>query len=73
MFLAEGLRIIVEARDSGRLPEIIAFSAAGAEQHPLAAEIIAATEFARAARHRDQPGHPRQDVGQGHPQMLLGA
>ena len=43
LFLAEGLRIIAEARDSGRLPEIIAFSAAGAG-HPLAAEIIAATE-----------------------------
>ncbi|MGI8611800.1 MAG: TrmH family RNA methyltransferase [Sphingomicrobium sp.] len=43
LFLAEGLRILAEARDSGRLPEIIAFSAAGAE-HPLAAEIIAATE-----------------------------
>ena len=43
LFLAEGLRIIAEARDSGSLPEIIAFSAAGAG-HPLAAEIIAATE-----------------------------
>jgi TrmH family RNA methyltransferase len=45
LFLAEGLRIITEARDSGRLPEIIAFSAEGA-RHPLAAEIIAATEAA---------------------------
>ena len=35
LFLAEGLRIIAEARDSGRLPEIIAFSASGAD-HPLA-------------------------------------
>src|SRR3569833_2402896 len=40
LFLAEGLRIIAEARDSGRLPEIVAFSAEGA-RHPLAAEIIA--------------------------------
>ena len=45
LFLAEGLRIIAEAHDSGRLPEIIACSAAGAA-HPLAAEIIAATEAA---------------------------
>ncbi|HEX6603326.1 MAG TPA: RNA methyltransferase, partial [Sphingomicrobium sp.] len=45
LFLAEGLRIIAEARDSGRLPEIIAFSAEGAK-HPLAAEIIAAAEAA---------------------------
>ena len=36
LFLAEGLRILAEARDSGRLPEIIAFSAEGAS-HPLAA------------------------------------
>jgi TrmH family RNA methyltransferase len=45
LFLAEGLRIITEARDSGRLPEILMFSAEGA-RHPLAAEIIAATEAA---------------------------
>ena len=43
LFLAEGLRIIAEARDSGQLPEIIAFSAEGA-RHPLAAEIIDAAE-----------------------------
>src|SRR5205085_9691142 len=43
LFLAEGLRILTEARDSGRLPEILAFSAEGA-RHPLAADIIAATE-----------------------------
>ena len=42
LFLAEGLRIITEARDSDRLPELIMFSAEGA-RHPLAAEIIAAT------------------------------
>jgi TrmH family RNA methyltransferase len=45
LFLAEGLRILAEARDSGRLPEIVAFSPEGA-RHPLAAEIIAATEAA---------------------------
>ena len=45
MFLAEGLRIMAEARDSGFLPEIIAFADEGAK-HPLAAPIIAATEAA---------------------------
>ena len=45
LFLAEGLRILTEARDSGHLPEIVAFSAEGAK-HPLAAEIISATEAA---------------------------
>jgi len=33
LFLAEGLRIIAEARDSGMLPEILAFSRHGAA-HP---------------------------------------
>ena len=33
LFLAEGLRILTEARDSGRLPEIVAFSAEGARTH----------------------------------------
>ncbi|HVL78850.1 MAG TPA: RNA methyltransferase, partial [Sphingomicrobium sp.] len=45
LFLAEGLRIVAEARDSGMLPEIIAFAPEGAG-HPLAMEIIAATEAA---------------------------
>ena len=40
LFLAEGLRILAEARDSGTLPEIVAFSSAGGV-HPLAAEIVA--------------------------------
>ncbi|HET9336490.1 MAG TPA: RNA methyltransferase, partial [Sphingomicrobium sp.] len=43
MFLAEGLRILAEARDSGSLPEIVAYSPAGGI-HPLAGEIIAAAE-----------------------------
>ncbi len=47
MFLAEGLRVMAEARDSGVLPEIVAFADEGAK-HPLAAEIIAAAEAAGA-------------------------
>ncbi len=46
------------------LPEIIAFSSAGAE-HPLAAEIIAATEAAGGEAIETDPGHPVEDVGQG--------
>ena len=42
MFLAEGLRIIADGRESGRLPEIIVFSDEGAK-HPLAGEIIVET------------------------------
>lgn len=45
LFLAEGLRILEEAREAGRLPEIIAFADEGA-RHPLARQIIAETEAA---------------------------
>jgi TrmH family RNA methyltransferase len=72
LFLAEGLRIIAEARDSGRLPEIIAFSAQGAE-HPLAAEIIAATEAAGGEAIETTPDILSKMSGKDNPQMLLGA
>jgi len=72
MFLAEGLRIIAEARDSGRLPEIIAFSPEGAK-HPLAAEIIAATEAAGGEAIETSPEILSKMSGKDNPQMLLGA
>ena len=59
LFLAEGLRIVAEARDSGQLPEIVAFSAEGA-RHPLAAEIIAATEAQAGKRSRLRPTSSRK-------------
>jgi len=72
LFLAEGLRIIAEARDSGRLPEIIAFSAEGA-RHPLAAEIIAATEAAGGEAIETTAEILTKMSGKDNPQMLLGA
>src|SRR5215212_3692285 len=72
LLLGEGLRIIAEARDSGRLPEIIAFSAAGAE-HPFAAEIIAATEAAGGEAIETSPEILSKMSGKDNPQMLLGA
>ena len=72
LFLAEGLRIITEARDSGRLPEIIAFSAEGAK-HPLAAEIIMATETAGGDAIETTPEILSKMSGKDNPQMLLGA
>jgi TrmH family RNA methyltransferase len=72
MFLAEGLRIIAEARDSGRLPEIIAFSGEGAK-HPLAAEIIAATEAAGGEAIETTTDILSKMSGKDNPQMLLGA
>ena len=72
LFLAEGLRILTEARDSGRLPEIVAFSAEGAK-HPLADEIIAATEAAGGDAIETTPEILSKMSGKDNPQTLLGA
>ena len=72
LFLAEGLRILTEARDSGRLPEIVAFSAEGS-RHPLAAQIIAATEAAGGDAIETTPHILSKMSGKDNPQMLLGA
>jgi RNA methyltransferase, TrmH family len=72
LFLAEGLRIVTEARDSGLLPEIIAFSPEGA-RHPLAAEIIAATEARGGDAIETTPDILSKMSGKDNPQMLLGA
>src|SRR4030095_1129986 len=72
LFLAEGLRILAEARDSGRLPEIIAFSVHGAA-HPLAGEIIAAAEAAGAEAIEVPPDLLAKMRRKDNPQMLLGA
>ena len=72
LFLAEGLRILTEARDSGRLPEIVAFSAEGAK-HPLAAEIISAAEAQGAEAIEVPPDLLSKMSGKDNPQMLLGA
>ncbi|MFL6830806.1 MAG: TrmH family RNA methyltransferase [Sphingomicrobium sp.] len=72
LFLAEGLRILAEARDSGRLPEIVAFSPEGAK-HPLAAEIIAAAEAAGGEAIETPPEILSKMSGKDNPQMLLGA
>src|SRR5688500_4268107 len=72
LFLAEGLRILAEARDSGRLPEIIAYSAAGGV-HPLAAEIIAAAEAQGADVIETTPDILSKMAGKDNPQVTLGA
>ena len=72
LFLAEGLRIITEARDSGQLPQILMFSADGA-RHPLAAEIIAATEAAGGDTIETTPDILSKTSGKDNPQMLVAA
>jgi TrmH family RNA methyltransferase len=72
LFLAEGLRIIAEARDSGRLPEIIAFAPEGGS-HSLAAEIITATEAAGGEAIETTPDILSKMSGKDNPQMLVAA
>ena len=72
LFLAEGLRILAEARDSGMLPEIVAYSPAGGV-HPLAAEIIAAAEAKGADIIETSPDILSKMSGKDNPQAILGA
>ena len=72
LFLAEGLRILAEARDGGQLPEIVIFSPEGAS-HPLAAQIIAATEAAGGEAIETTCDILSKMSGKDNPQMLLGA
>ena len=72
LFLAEGLRIIAEARDSGLLPEIIAFAPDGGA-HPLAAEIIAAAEAAGGEAIETTPDILAKMSGKDNPQLLVAA
>jgi TrmH family RNA methyltransferase len=72
LFLAEGLRILTEARDSGHLPQIVAFSSEGAK-HPLAAELIAATEAAGGDAIETSADILAKTSGKDNPQMVLGA
>jgi TrmH family RNA methyltransferase len=72
MFLAEGLRILAEAKDSGMLPEIIAYSPAGGV-HPLAAEIIAAAEAQGADVIETSSDILSKMSGKDNPQAILGA
>jgi RNA methyltransferase, TrmH family len=71
MFLAEGLRILAEARDSGVLPRTILFAAEGG-LHPLAAEIIAQCEAAGGEAIETTPDILAKTSGKDNPQMLLG-
>jgi len=72
LFLAEGLRILTEARDSGRLPEIIAYSDK-APLHPLAAGIVAECEAQGGDVIVTSPDILSKMSGKDNPQAILGA
>ncbi|MBS0504576.1 MAG: RNA methyltransferase [Proteobacteria bacterium] len=71
LFLAEGLRILTEAREAGALPEILFFSHDGAG-HPLAQGLIAATEHAGGDVIETTPDILSKLSGKENPQTLVG-
>ena len=73
LFLAEGLRIVAEARDMGRLPQIVAFAGRLDELHPLAAEIVTETEAAGGEAIETSPEVLAKMSGKDNPPLLLAA
>ncbi len=70
-FLAEGLRIMTDARARGRLPLILLYSGTVAE-HPLAAELIAETELAGGDVVETTPEILSKTTGKDNAQAVLG-
>ena len=74
LFLAEGLRILAEARDSGRLPEIIAYSPTSGRSTRSPPTIIAAVRGrGRATSSTPAPTSSSKMSGKDNPQAILGA
>lgn len=68
-FLAEGLRILTEARESGLLPETLFYSDAG---HPLLQRLIAETEGAGGEAIETTADILHKISGKDNPQAVLG-
>jgi len=68
-FLAEGLRILTEAREAGRLPELLFYSDAA---HPLLARLIAETEAAGGEAIETSADILHKISGKDNPQTVLG-
>lgn len=70
-FLAEGLRILTEAREAGRLPEQLFFAAESA-RHPLVEALIAAVEGAGGEAVETVPDILSKISGKDNPQAVVG-
>ncbi len=70
LFLAEGLRILTEAREAGVLPEILFFS--GDAHHPLAKALIEATEKAGGEAIETSADILHKISGKENPQTVIG-
>ena len=70
-FLAEGLRILTEAREAGRLPVLLFFAAASA-MHPLVRTLIAEVERAGGDAVQTTPDILSKLSGKDNPQAVVG-
>jgi TrmH family RNA methyltransferase len=70
-FLAEGLRVLTDAREQGRLPSILLFTP-DAAAHPLAAALIAETEVAGGDAVETTPEILSKTTGKDNAQGVLG-
>ncbi len=71
LFLAEGLRILTEAREAGRIPEFV-FFAADAAGHPLVQALVAAVEQADGDAIETSRDILHKLSGKDNPQTVLG-
>ena len=71
LFLAEGLRILTEAREEGVLPELL-FLAAGEDSHPLARALADAVDIAGGEVIETTPGIIAKISGKDNPQTVIG-
>jgi TrmH family RNA methyltransferase len=70
LFMAEGLRILTEAREAGHLPRILFFG--GAARHELLDALIAATEAAGGEAIETNADILHKLSGKDNPQVVLG-
>lgn len=70
-FLAEGLRILTEARETGRIPETLFFAAASAA-HPLVVALVEAVETAGGEAIETTPDILSKLSGKDNPQAVVG-
>lgn len=71
LFLAEGLRILTEARETGRVPRYLFFSAASAT-HPLVTALIDAVEASGGEAIETTPDILSKLSGKDNPQAVVG-
>lgn len=72
LFLAEGLRILTEARETGRVPELLFFAAASA-RHPLVLALVHSVENAGGEAIETSEAILSKLSGKDNPQAVVGA